>query len=334
MDKHVIAAIVTCWAIAVAGIAEEIRIATYNIENWRTRFDVRELVEWAKTQPKSEELNSLIRAERNQDDEDNWEIAETIKHAKLNPDVLVFQEGCEQADLDAFNKKWLGGVYATAKVFPSNSGRGQTIGILIKDGFKVVETKDQYHKEIDTVAKDWLKESEEEPSDAMTENRLFARGPAFVKIQTPGGYTFWLGTNHQKSKSGNDVNVSAWRFREAKRTHQIITELAKDGMDVVFGGDMNDELGIQEFEQQAGGDATAALVGTDGQTILATRALAESAEISFGGYMRDRYRSFIDQFVVSKSLADRIVSVSVFKEGLAPAASDHYPVLLVIKSKN
>ncbi len=313
--------------------AEDIRIATYNIENWRTRFDTRELAAWAKTQPKSEQLDLLIRTERNQDDEDNWEIAETIKNPKVNPDVMVFQEGCGQEDLDYFNKKWLDSTYKTAKVFPSNTNRVQNIGILLKEGFEIIETRDQYHNEKDTVAKDWLKPGEDGPDEAIKENRLFARGPAFVKIKTPTGYTFWMGTNHQKSKSGNNVDVSAWRLREARRTHEIIAELAKDGSDVVFAGDMNDELGFQEFEQQAGGDAIAALVGTDGEVILATKPLIDKGAISYGGYMRDRYRSFIDHILVSKSLAPRIAEVSVFKDALAPAASDHYPVVMTINTK-
>jgi hypothetical protein len=315
-----------------ATYAEEIRIATYNIENWRTRFDTRALLEWAKTQPKSEQLDLLIRTERNQDDEDNWEIGETIK--KVDADILLFQEGCAQDDLDYFNKRWLGGMYATAKVLPSNTDRDQHIGILLKPGFEIVETKADYHKEIDTVAKDWLKEDDGEEAGVMVkENRLFARGPAFVKVKSPGGYVFWVGTNHQKSKSGNNADVAAWRLRESKRTHEIIRELAQDGTDVVFGGDMNDEIGIQQFEQEAGGDAIAAIVGEDKSVILATQPLVDRNIISFGGYMRDRYRSLIDHIFVSASLKDRMTNVSVYQEGLAAAASDHYPVVLTIKSK-
>lgn len=313
--------------------AEEIRIATYNIENWRLRFDTRQLTAWAKNQPQSEELNQLIRSERNQDDEDNWEIAETIKHPRVNADILVFQEGCGQEDLEYFNKRWLDGMYKTVKVFKTNTNRDQHTGILLKEGFEVLETREDYRLEKDTVGKDWLTPGEDGGDDAVKENRLFARGPAFVKVKSPGGYVFWVGTNHQKSKSGNDVNVAAWRLRESKRTHEIIAELAKDGSDVVFGGDMNDELGVQEFEQDAGGDAIAALEGTTGETVLATKPLVEKGEISFGGYMRDRYRSLIDHFVVSKSVTDKIADVHIFRDALAPVASDHYPVVLTIKTK-
>jgi hypothetical protein len=311
--------------------AEEIRISTYNIENWRLRFDVRAFVEWAKTQPQSDPLDQLIRSERNQDDEDNWEIAEVIKAPAVNADILLFQEGCNQEDLEYFNKRWLGEMYKTVKVFKSNTNRDQHIGIMLKEGFEILETREDYHLEKDTVAKDWLKADEDGGDDMVKENRLFARGPAFVKVKSPGGYVFWVGTNHQKSKGGNNVAVAGWRLREAQRTKQIIGELAKDGTDVVFGGDLNDELGLNEFEQEAGGCAIAVFDG--GDTVLATKPLAEKGEISFGGYMRDRFRSLIDHFVVSKSLVDRISSTSVYRDGLAPVASDHYPVVLTVKSK-
>lgn len=312
--------------------AEEIRIATYNIENWRFRFDVRELLEWAKSQPPSEQLNQLIRSERNQDDEDNWEIAETIRDPNVNVDILLFQEGPSQEDLEYFNQHWLNGMYATVRVFKTNTGRGQNTGIMLKPGFELLEVRESYYLEKDSVAKDWMKPGEDGDELTVRENRLFARGPAFAKIKTPRGYVFWVGTNHQKSKRGNNLQVAAWRTREAKRTQQIITELAKDGTDVVFGGDMNDELGIQEFENEAG-DAIATLMGPPDQTILATRQLAEKGEITFGGYWRDLHRSFIDHFVVSASLKDRIVDVHVYRGGLAPVASDHYPVVLTIRSR-
>jgi endonuclease/exonuclease/phosphatase family metal-dependent hydrolase len=129
------------------------------------------------------------------------------------------------------------------------------------------------------------------------------------------------------------VNVTKWRNREAAREREIIVELAKSGDDVVFGGDTNDELGFQEFEQQAGGDSIAIRTGTDGKVVLATKELADKNEISFGGYFNDRYRSFIDHMFVSASLAGRVKSVSVYKDGLATVASDHYPVVMVIESK-
>src|SRR3954454_6090872 len=135
--------------------------------------------------------------------------------------------------------------------FPTNTTRNQHLCMLLKPGFKVIEKRDKYYLEKDTV-------------ENSRGERLFARGPAFVLVETPGGYQFWVGVTHQKSKSGNSVDVTKWRIRECARTHQILKELEHSGKgngDVLFMGDMNDELGYQEFEQEAGGDAIATLVG-------------------------------------------------------------------------
>jgi endonuclease/exonuclease/phosphatase family metal-dependent hydrolase len=207
-------------------------------------------------------------------------------------------------------------------VFPTNTERHQTLGMMLKPGFKIIERKDQYYLEPDPVGNE-------------RGARLFARGPAFVLVQTPGGYKFWLGVTHVKSKSGNNLEVTKWRLREVKRTHEIMLELEKiaPGGDVMLVGDMNDELGLQEFEQEAGGDAIAALVGPaeDGIT-LATRALIDKGQISYGGYWRPNHRGFIDQILVTRQMQDQLTDVKVFHTPLAAVASDHYPVFVQVKS--
>jgi endonuclease/exonuclease/phosphatase family metal-dependent hydrolase len=95
---------------------------------------------------------------------------------------------------------------------------------------------------------------------------------------------------------------------------------------------MNDELGFQPFEMEAGGDSIANLVGDpkDG-LILATRKLIDDGQISYGGYWKSNFRSFIDQVIVTPGVKDQILEVKVIQDGLAKVASDHYPVLLKIK---
>jgi len=295
---------------------EEFVVATYNIENFREHFQAKTL---ATTRPSLDE--GLLRRLQKEDDEDNWEVASVITDPAFNPDVLMIQEGCDQQQLEAFNKRWLKDAYATAIVFPSNSGRGQTLGMLLKPGFKVVDRKDQYYSEPDTVAN-------------PRGDKLFARGPVFVLIETPGGYKFWVGTNHQKSKSGNGVEVTKWRNREATRTNQIINEIAKSGVsDVIFLGDMNDELHYQEFEQEAGGDTIALLAGAgESKLFLATEKLAGTGANSFGGYWEGRYRSLIDHIVATPSMKDQLGEPRVVTEGLAKVASDHYAVMVRVTS--
>ncbi|HEX8323837.1 MAG TPA: hypothetical protein VF595_07970 [Tepidisphaeraceae bacterium] len=310
--------------------AEQVKIATYNIEHWAERFDSRQMRAWARKQPASEELKALVDDHVRENDKGNWAAATVIR--AMDPDIMVFQEGCNQEDLNYFGSRWLQDTYATLKVFPSNTGaRDQHIGLIAKPGFKVLKVMDQYYLEKDSQPKPFVT-AERNGEETMSENRLFARGPAFVLMQTPGGKQFWLGVNHQKSKSGNNLDVTKWRNREAKRTHEIMKELEKTGpADVVFGGDLNDELGMQEFEQEAGGDSIALLQGPpQNGVVLATKKLADGNAISFGGYFNNRYRSFIDHFFVTASLKDKIVDVKVINDGVAPVASDHYPVLLTL----
>src|SRR5438477_6338918 len=250
--------------------AEDITVATYNIELFHQHFS-------ATTKPTGDrELTSRLRADA---DKDLWMISQVILDPKFNPDILCIEECCEQDELEKFNHEWLKDAYATVIVFPTNTERHQTLGMMLKPNFKVLEKKDQYYLEPDPVGNE-------------RGNRLFARGPSFVLVQSPGGYKFWVGVTHMKSKSGNSVDVTKWRLREAKRTHEIIKELEKiaPGGDVMLVGDMNDELGYQEFEQEAGGDAIATLVGPpDDGLALETKPLIEAGKITYGGYWRPEH---------------------------------------------
>ncbi len=299
-------------------VPETIRVATWNIENWNDHFEANRLR--STTAPALEEDVELREGERYQNDEDNWEISQVILDPAFSPDILVFQEGCSQDDLDYFNERWLQDAYETAIIFPGNSTRVQTLGILIKPGFTIVENADQYFQEPD-------------PNDLNPgSDLLFARGPAFVLIEAPGGYRFWVGTTHQKSKSGNSVEATQWRAGEAAATHAIMQELRNQGpLDVILLGDMNDEAGIQEFEAEAGGDVMATLVGPPAAgLLLATKDLADQGAISFTGYWNPRYRSFIDHIVMTQETADQVRTVGVYDTPWARVASDHLPVYVDI----
>ena len=304
---------------APASAPATIRLATWNIENWRDHFQAAKMR--GTPRPDDEEHDQLRFTERFQNDEDNWEIAQVLLDPAFSPDVLVFQEGPVQADLEAFRDQWLEGAYETAIVFESNTERDQTIGLLMKPGFTVVERADQYYTMPDA--------ADVNPRG----DRLFARGPAFVLVEAPGGYRFWVGTTHQKSKSGNSAAVTVWRNAEAAATRQIMGELRDRGPDdVILLGDMNDELGVGEFEDEAGGDVIANLVGpADGGFLLATKDLAEQGAISYTGYWRPRYRSFIDHIVLTQQAADQVKAVGVLDTPWARVASDHLPVYVDLR---
>jgi hypothetical protein len=305
--------------------AEAVKVATYNIENFRRNFIANHLSKDADFKGGSdamkEKMKDLLESLRAKENEENWEVAEVFLAPEFSPDVVVMQECCDQEDLEYFNKRWLKELYGTVLVLPSNDTRGQNVAIMLKPGFKVVEKRDQYFTEKDLV---------ENPRG----DRLFARGPSFLLIESPGGNRFWVGTNHQKSKSGNDVEVTKWRRREAVRTNAIIHEIATSSptKSVLFLGDMNDELGVQAFETEAGGDVIAALVGSgDHQLELLSRGLVEKGVFSYGGYGDDRYRSYIDHVFCTPNLKPSVKDVHVFSGSLTRTASDHYPVLATLE---
>lgn len=301
--------------------AESVTIATYNVEHFHEHFLGHRMATTKPALPDSLPVRQLVDALKKANDEENWEVAQVILDPKFSPDVLVIQEGCRQEDLEFFNKRWLNNAYKTLLTFNTNTDRDQHLNMMLKPGYQVVQRKDQYYREPDSV-----------PNPRG--DRLFARGPAFVLVETPSGYRFWVGTTHQKSKSGNSKQVTEWRNREAKRTHQILRELENSGTsDVLLLGDMNDEPGIQEFEMEGGGDVIANLVGpdTDG-FILATRPLVDGGQVSFGGYWNTRFRAFIDHIVISKEMKNQVDDVRVVNDGLARVASDHFPVMIRIRA--
>lgn len=298
---------------------ETIRVATWNIENWRDHFTAAHRQGPPPSDPAEEEA---MRQERFQNEEDQWEIAQVLLDPEFSPDVLVFQEGASQADIEQFNKDWLAGMYETINVFPSNDDRGQTIGVLLKPGFRIVGREDQYFRMPD-------------PQDLNPRTDfLFARGPAFVLVEGPGGRRFWVGTNHQKSKGGgNDPAMTRWRNAEAVATRQIMKDLVARGpAEMIFLGDMNDELGIGAYELEGGGDVITNLVGPPADGFeLATRGLSEEGQASFMGYWNTTYRSLIDHIVVSRALTDDVVQTSVHDTAWARVASDHLPVYVDLR---
>ena len=299
-----------------------LRIATWNVENWRHHFTA-----WRRRAERNldDAAREALLQERFQNDEDNWEIAQVLTDSAFIPDILVFQEGPAQEELEEFNKQWLSGMYESVQVFPSNDDRGQTIGILLKPGFRVVAREDEYHKLPD-------------PQDLNPRTDfLFARGPAFVLVETPRKTRLWVGTNHQKSKGGgNDVATTRWRNAEAAATRKIMTDLiARGPAELVFLGDMNDEPGIQAYELDGGGDVMATLICPPEEGLrLATRELTEQGQASYMGYWRADYRSLIDHIVLSRDLADQVRATAVFDSPWARVASDHLPVYVDVVVEN
>lgn len=335
--------------VATSLCAQEITVATWNIENFREHFEGHALNQKFSRDDRSPELDEAIRLISFQNTEEQWEIASVI--LEMKPDVLMMQEAAAEDDLRYFNRKWLEGVYDTVVVFPTNTteDRQQNLAMLLKKGFKLIDTKAEYYLEKDPAG----------PGERG--DRLFARGPAFVLIEAPSGYRFWCGNTHQKSKATGTIpglpNILAgqnwetvkmdeaseqkkieatkWRNREAKRTNEIVNELRKaEPNDVVLVGDMNDDYGVNRFDAEGGGDTIAVLMG-EGESALTllTKPLVEAGKFSFAGYWKTNERGFVDHVLVTPEMKGQVVEVKVFENEFTAVASDHLPVMVRFKAE-
>src|SRR6188472_2239270 len=130
--KLVVLALTSLFTLVSTLKAEDIKVATYNVEHFAQRFDSNEFRKWATTQPNAAELKPYVNEEKKQDDKDLWETAMVIADEHFSPDIIVIEECCDQAQLRHFNKRWLRGLYETVIVFPSNSERVQYLGMMLK----------------------------------------------------------------------------------------------------------------------------------------------------------------------------------------------------------
>ena len=67
-------ATVLALGLSTSSPAETVTIATYNVEHFQDSFDASTMRAWATTQPNAAELKEIVTEEKNQDDEDNWEV--------------------------------------------------------------------------------------------------------------------------------------------------------------------------------------------------------------------------------------------------------------------
>src|SRR5688500_10810445 len=106
MLRTLLTSVALVCACAAPAAAETITVATYNIEHFEDHFEGFE--QSKRPEAKKEGLvKDLVDALRRSNDEDNWEVARVIRHKDFDPDILVIQEGCTQANLEYFNKRWL-----------------------------------------------------------------------------------------------------------------------------------------------------------------------------------------------------------------------------------
>jgi endonuclease/exonuclease/phosphatase family metal-dependent hydrolase len=288
-----------------------VRVVSYNIENFRENFNAFQLEKKYRGTGQPDDIWELIRRERREDREENLEVARVI--LAMQPDVLALQESAGERDLAYFNKTFLDGYFETIVELPTNTDREQHLTVLLRPGFEVVRQESI----ADTPDVDDVNDRTD---------KLFARGPGFLLIRTPGGEEFWLGNTHQKSKGGNSEAVTRWRNAEAKTTVEAMLRLAEQDPDVLMVGDMNDELGVGEFETEAGGGD--AMRHFDEGVVLLTKPLIAEGGVTYKGYGGTGRASLIDHASATQALAERVTNVEIFVSPMTEVASDHLPVIV------
>ena len=124
MTRHLIA-LLCVFCASCSSTAETITLATYNIEHFNNRFEGYRLGKLQEAQQPGL-VKDLVDAEKKQNEEDQWEIAQVISDPAFNPDILVIEEGCTESNLKYFNKRWLNEAYETVVVFPTTPTASNT----------------------------------------------------------------------------------------------------------------------------------------------------------------------------------------------------------------
>ena len=306
-----------CVSITFAADAkkETVRVGTWNVEHFFKMFDQEKMPE-----------RSRDMTEYYADEEDQYEVAATIKSPSFNPDIIVIQECCDKEMLELFCKKWLTDKFAYINVFKCNSD-SQMIGILARPGFKPLSVKE-------------YADVKDEVYSAKTgkDSKLFSRGPGFVLFQTPQGNKLWVGTTHTKSKYGNSKGVTEWRIRELEKTRQICGQLASgsDTDNLVILGDFNDDFGKDKYENAVGQDAVEVMIkGTGNEKFVCLDEAVWKSNPDIATYhcviKPPKYRSFLDHIFATPSLAKCVKQTVVIDESIAYVASDHLPLLAVFE---
>lgn len=298
-----------------AGQKETVRIGTWNVEHFMKMFDQDRMPERSRNM-----------TEYYADDEQQYEVAATIKSESFDPDILVIQECCDQEMLEYFCEKWFPNRFSYIKVFKCNSD-SQMVAVVAKPGFKALSVK-EYADVKDVVYN----------SRSGQDKNLFSRGPGFVLFQTPKGNKVWVGSTHTKSKYGNSKKVTEWRIRELEKTRDICAELIKqpDTKNLVILGDFNDDFGKDRYESSIGQDAIEVMITgkSDGKLICLDEAVwkADPKVATYHCEIKPpTYRSFIDHVFASPSMAQCVKQTVVIDESIAFAASDHLPLMSVFE---
>jgi len=222
----------------------------------------------------------------------------------LDADVVALQEVENEGLLRSFVAEHLSDSgYRFVVAPPTNSGRGQNVGLLSRLPVRSVTSHRFRPLRLDgEPGREWR----------------FARDLLRVELETPAGRPLVVFVAHLKSQrsDGGDERSERWRLAEAREARRVVeAELARDPRAwVAVLGDLNDRPGSAPVE---------ALLGAGLSDVHA--ALPPDRRVT---YLEEPYRGTIDYVLASPALARRLVpgtARTLDGDGLL-AASDHAPV--------
>ncbi|MEM6332821.1 MAG: endonuclease/exonuclease/phosphatase family protein [Planctomycetota bacterium] len=273
--------------------AEEITLATYNVENLFDRFD---------NPYKTDETTEIKKRE------DLRRLAATIR--AVDADVIGFQEIENEYVLAALNDELLRGMgYEYVVSLPSNDGRGITLGLLSR--LPVLAATSHRWEHI--------------PHRGAESTHRWARDLQRVTLALPDGQTLDFFNVHFKSRGSRpgDERSNGWRTAEATRAREIVNRILADDPDalIAFVGDFNSEPhdpAARAFFDPQG-------PGTPLIDLLADVPPEEKYTYVFGNFPD----AVFDYIAVSPALHTHLVpgSAKVMPKNAAARGSDHLPVV-------
>lgn len=144
----------------------------------------------------------------------------------IDADILGVVEAENRVTLERFNRLLLPYVgvqpYPKTMVIDGNDERGIDVGIMLRDGFSIVDIRTHIFDKDDT-------------------GEIFSRDCPEYTISTPEGNLVLVLVNHFKSKGyGAQGSSDAKRWRQAKRVSEIYEERLNEYDYIVVMGDLND----------------------------------------------------------------------------------------------
>ncbi len=287
-------------------IAEPLRIATYNIENFYDRYD----------DPYSTKDSRVDQGTASKSARELWALAKVIR--EVNADVIALQEVENIGFLREFNNSYLKDMkYKNVVLIEGNSSktiRGRGIDVAVMSRVPVLSATTYQHRKFDF---------------EDDKNIKFSRDFLHVKLKSPDYPVIHLFTLHTISKKSG-----AWthyqRINEAKAGAQILEEqFAKDSNAwIIVLGDFNDGPNSKSVKT---------FLNIPGVPLKRVPVL-DNKKRKYTWYGKGKYYSpsTLDHILVSLPIAEKINAKKsgVFNDKNAEQASDHRPLFIEIDGRS